>query len=124
MDMVTKCPLCGGEVEITQFHCRSCDSSVSGHFHNCAMGSFDEETLRFVKIFLYAEGSIKQVEKLMNCSYPKVKNLLKKAKASLGVNDDEVAQSEDASEVLDLLNEGKISFEEAMERINQKGGSV
>lgn len=123
MDMVTKCPLCGGEVEITQFHCIECDSSISGHFHNCAMGAFDEETLRFIKIFLYAEGSIKQVEKLMNCSYPKVKNLLKKAKVTLGVSDEDVVQEDDASEVLDLLNDGTITFEEAMERINKKGGA-
>ena len=124
MDMATKCPLCGGEVEITQFHCLQCDSSVSGHFHNCSPAHLDEETLRFIKVFLYAEGSIKQVEKLLNCSYPKVKNLLKKAKVSLGVNDGDTIEIEDANEVLDMLNEGKITFEDAMDRINKKGGSV
>ncbi len=123
MDMISKCPFCGGDVVITRFSCNSCQAEVTGIFNNCSSAGLDEETLQFIRVFLYAEGSIKQVEKLMNCSYPKVKNLLKKAKTSLGVADED-AVSPDADEVLDMLNEGKITFEEAMERINKKGGSL
>ena len=65
----------------------------------------------FIKVFIYAEGSIKQSEKLLNCSYPKVKNLLKKAKTALGVKDE---FADDHTSVIERLNKGEITVDDAL----------
>ncbi|MBN1151318.1 DUF2089 family protein, partial [candidate division WOR-3 bacterium] len=82
--------------------------------------SLPDDVFNFIKIFLYSEGNIKKVEKILNCSYPKVKNLLREAKTALGVSQDEQDdESTDISGVLDLLKEGKITYEQAMEEIKK-----
>jgi len=56
----------------------------------------------------------------MNCSYPKVKNLLKRAKEELhlGQGGDRLSQDE-KTEVLELLDKGEITFEEAMKKLEE-----
>lgn len=75
----------------------------------------------FIKVFIFTEGNIKKVEKIMNCSYPKVKNYLKKAKEYLGVDyPEEVDQdSQESSEILDQLSKGEIDLEEAIKLLNK-----
>ena len=76
----------------------------------------EKEITDFIKVFIFAEGNIKQVEKLMNCSYPKVKNLLKKAKAALNIEEEEEDISAD---VIELLSKGEISADEALNKLSK-----
>jgi hypothetical protein len=114
---LTDCPVCNSNLKVSEYTCGTCGTKIKGDFVcESAMGSFDKEILEFIKVFIYAEGSIKQVEKLMNCSYPKVKNLLKKAKSALNIED----EAEDGSQaVLDMLAKGEITTEEALEKLNR-----
>jgi len=75
----------------------------------------DVELFDFIKVFIFAEGSIKQSEKILNCSYPKVKNLLKKAKAALGYTEDRTSAT---GFVIDQLDQGKIDVETALKKLN------
>ena len=74
----------------------------------------DEELFDFIKVFVFAEGSIKQSEKILNCSYPKVKNLLKKAKKALGFVED---KTDSTGSIIDQLDQGKIDVEAALEKL-------
>lgn len=115
---LTDCPVCGSGLKVSEYTCSNCKTSIKGDFIcGSSVTGMDKEIEDFIKIFIYAEGSIRQVEKMMNCSYPKVKNLLKKAKAALGLEDKEEAGSD---EVLDLLAKGEISTEEALEKLNKR----
>jgi hypothetical protein len=67
-----------------------------------------------------AEGNIKQVEKLMNCSYPKVKNLLRKAKSALNIEEEE---EDNSADVIELLAKGEISAEDALNKLTKGGRS-
>jgi hypothetical protein len=114
---LSECPVCSSLLKVSEYTCSSCKTRVKGDFEcDGNFAGFDKEILEFIKVFVYAEGSIKQVEKLMNCSYPKVKNLLKKAKAALNIEEEE---SDISAEVLEKLSKGEISTEEALNKLSK-----
>lgn len=116
--MDNKCPYCGEEMLIKEVECPKCKIRIKGDLN--LTHSLPEDVFNFIKIFLYSEGNIKKVEKILNCSYPKVKNILREAKTALGVAEEEQdEEGSDVSEVLDLLKEEKITYEEAMEKIKK-----
>lgn len=118
--MNKKCPYCNGDMTIKELECPKCQIKIHGNIKEGSMPSVPEEILNFIKVFIYTEGNIKKVEKILNCSYPKVKNLLKEAKIALGVDEESrEGDKPDVSAVLDLLKEGKITYEQAMEIIEK-----
>lgn len=112
-----ECPVCNSQLRVSEYSCDSCKTRIKGSFEcDGEFSGFEKEILDFIKVFIYAEGSIKQVEKLMNCSYPKVKNLLKKAKAALDIEDEE---NDVSAEVIEKLSKGEISTEEALNKLSK-----
>ncbi len=115
---IKECPVCSGQLSIKGFACSSCGTEVSGKFHYPTSSlDLEEELVDFIKVFIYAEGSIKQSEKILNCSYPKIKNLLKKTKAALGLPTE---KEHAADEVIDKLDKGEIDVEEALAMLKNK----
>ncbi len=114
---LTDCPVCGSGLKVTEYTCGSCSTKIRGDFVcDGGMGEMEKEITDFIKVFIFAEGNIKQVEKLMNCSYPKVKNLLKKAKTVLNIEEEEEDISAD---VIELLSKGEISADEALNKLSK-----
>ena len=115
------CYFCGGEVRVSAVKCKDCGTEISGDFSeiNSEKGILidDEEILNFIKIFIFAEGNIKQAEKILNCSYPKIKNYLKKAKKALNIDDNIVMET--SEEILEKLEKGIITAEEATEKLSK-----
>jgi hypothetical protein len=74
----------------------------------------------FVGEFVRSHGSIKQMEKAFGVSYPTIKNRLNRIAAQLQLVQIEVEPTSDSSgEVLDLLDRGEITAEEAAERLRR-----
>ena len=118
------CHFCGGKVKVSAVKCEDCGIEISGDFSEIELGNValtdNKEILEFIKIFILAEGNIKQTEKILNCSYPKIKNYLKKAKKALNLED--YIRSETSEEVLDELEKGSITAEKAAERLSKIKG--
>jgi len=118
--MINKCPICADKLIVTALHCESCGTSLTGRFEPDTGCAVSREIMDFIKIFIYAEGNIKQVERLMNCSYPKVKNLLKRAKEELNIGKgDDRLSPEEKTRILEQLDKGEITFEEAMKKLEE-----
>lgn len=74
----------------------------------------------FVGEFVRSHGSIKQMEKAFGVSYPTIKNRLNRIAAQLQLVQVEVEPAaEPRDEVLDLLERGEITAEEAAERLRR-----
>jgi hypothetical protein len=74
----------------------------------------------FVGEFVRSHGSIKQMEKSFGVSYPTIKNRLNRIAAQLQlVQIDTEPVGDPADEVLDLLEAGEITAEEAAERLRR-----
>jgi hypothetical protein len=78
----SKCPICGGEVVITELHCQVCDSTIQGRFVHGAFERLSPEQLSFVETFVRCEGKINRMEDEIGLSYPTIRNRLHESSAS------------------------------------------
>lgn len=114
---LTNCPVCEGELNVVKYQCEKCKTEISGKFEKNEMcHGLSDEIFDFIKVFISAEGSIKQAEKILNCSYPKIKNLLKKTKTALNLEKEEEV---DTGDIIDMISKGKFSVEEAMKKLKK-----
>jgi len=68
-----QCPVCNSTLEIKEYHCPKCDTTIRGNFEVGDLASLSAAQQEFVKIFICNQGNIKEVEKALGISYPTVK---------------------------------------------------
>lgn len=115
--IIEKCPVCSNQdLFVEKIRCSKCGTGVEGEFlfQDALPDGLDKELFHFLKVFIFAEGSIKQTERLLNCSYPKVKNYLKKLKVALNLDVEEDEYSLSYEDVLLKVESGEMTVEEAM----------
>jgi hypothetical protein len=94
--------------------------SVQGDFELPPLASLRYEDQVFVGEFVRCHGSIKHMEKAFGVSYPTIKNRLNRIADELRLVHVEVeTAAEPSAEVLDLLDRGEITPEEAAERLRR-----
>ena len=112
-----KCPVCNTDLVIREFHCPDCDIVIRGKFNQSELASLSLSQQEFVKVFLLSQGNIKEVEKRLGISYPTVKNRLSEVINMLGGSS---RTDQDLLGLLDQIEEGNISVEEAINKIKKK----
>lgn len=119
----TKCPLCGGEVTVTRIYCRECDTTIEGRFGGGPFSQLKPDQLAFVETFVRCEGRINRMEDELGLSYPTIRNRLHEVIRALGYEPggDEVQEvmEEKRQRVLDDLDKGLISAEDAMKLLQE-----
>jgi hypothetical protein len=121
-EIIGSCPVCNKEMEVTHLHCHNCGTSIEGQFDICRFCRLTTEETQFLETFIKCKGNIKEVEKELDISYPTVKRKLNQAINSLGYNLDstkEDKRGEKRKEVLNKLERGEISSEEAVELLSE-----
>jgi len=119
-----KCPICGQDTQVTTIYCNDCGTKIEGHFSLCRFCRLTEEQKQFIETFVMYRGNIKEVEKRLGISYPTVRNRLEDAANALSLDqyggfvEDEM--SERRTEILDQLDNGAISVEDALNMLNNK----
>ena len=114
-EVLGKCPVCGSETEITKIGCEECGTTIEGHFHLCKFCKLSSEQKLFIDVFIKCRGNIKEVEKELGVSYPTVKNKLEDVAGALGYKSEpDPAPANMRKEVLDKLNNGEITVEDAI----------
>ena len=81
---LNKCPVCGEELIVVRYHCKSCNTSIEGSFENNALHGLTDEQIEFIKTFIHCEGKIKRMEDELHLSYPTIRNLLQDVKRAMG----------------------------------------
>ncbi len=94
--------------------------AIEGHFELPPLARLTAEDQVFVAVFVKSHGSIKQMEKHFGVSYPTIKNRLNRIGGLLDFVD--VKTVSDRSGVLDRLDRGEISVDEAIDSL-KKGES-
>ncbi|HNZ08944.1 MAG TPA: DUF2089 domain-containing protein [Bacillota bacterium] len=122
-EAIGKCPICGGQLEITRLSCTSCNTNIEGHFTVCKFCQLPPELKVFAEVFIKNRGNIKDVEKELGISYPAVRSRLDQTIVALGYSVDQEPSSGKAAdaakkkEVLESLRRGEISAEEAIKKL-------
>jgi hypothetical protein len=128
MDMQTipnKCPICGGEIIVTRLHCQVCDSTIEGRFTFGVFENLTPEQLSFVETFIRCEGKINRMEDEIGLSYPTIRNRLHEIIRALGYEpggEEAIGISDEIRrKILDDLEQGRITYEEAMQMLEREG---
>lgn len=117
-----ECPICGGPLMVTKLTCNACDTTIEGRFNLGAFSQLNADQLSFVELFIKNEGKITHMEKDLELSYPTIRNRLHEIIRAMGYvplkEDIQPISDEERRKILEDLNEGRITSEEAMELLN------
>lgn len=119
-----RCPSCTEHMSITELTCQHCQTRVQGVFDAPGVHRLNADQIQFVEVFVRCRGNIKEVEKDLKISYPTVRSRLDQVIQGMGydvTNRSEESTEGNAVEVLNALDTGELTFEEAMERLREDG---
>ena len=111
LDLPSGCPLCGENIEVTQFRCIGCGSEINGIFTSKGMSMLPGEYQKFIVVFLRHRGNIKAVEKELGISYPTINKMLDSINNILGSATKEIPLTR--KEILDSIEKGEMSVKDA-----------
>ena len=129
--MLENCPLCNGNLRVSQVYCEVYGATVSGqlglpvsHFQ-----SLSEEQIYFVLTFLRCEGKFNRMEDELSLSYPTLKNRLAEILSLLDLDSEKAddikgLSKADRISILEKLDQGEISSEEAKKILSRNGFST
>jgi len=109
----------GRPVTIERVRIEGEDIAVEGSFELPPLARLRAEDQVFIAVFVKSHGSIKQMEKQFGISYPTVKSRLNRIGEQLDFVDVETT-TEERSDVLDRLERGEISVEEAIQSLGRE----
>jgi len=70
------CPSCRSQLKVKSLMCENCQTEVSGLYDLPALARLSPDDQQFVLQFVKSSGSLKNMAKYLNLSYPTVRNLL------------------------------------------------
>jgi hypothetical protein len=145
IDANVRCPSCNGQLLPRVLVCDSCGLKVEGDFVMNEFGALTPDELHFLRVFIYCEGRIRDMEAALGVSYPTVKGHLASIKEKLNLarlrpagpapaapaaplppempsppRDAGRTVGMSAEEILDGLEEGRISYKDAVRMIRGK----
>lgn len=107
----------GAAVGIERVRIKSNGIAIEGDFELPPLAQLTLEDQIFVTAFMRCQGSIKDMEKLFGISYPTVKSRLGKISEKLEFV--EINPPASSNEVLNQLEKGEISVEDAIKKIRR-----
>ncbi|WP_067843103.1 DUF2089 domain-containing protein [Amphibacillus sediminis] len=119
--VITACPVCGEGLNVTKLTCGHCHTTIENTFEFPKLLSLKKEQLQFIETFILCRGSIKEVEKALNISYPTVRNKLEEIISKLGDPYQAKQSKEDEKkDIIDRLSSGELSAEETIKLLKKK----
>ena len=93
---------------------------MAGHFEDLT-----PEQLSFIETFVRCEGKITRVEEELGLSYPTIRNRLHEVIRALGYDPsgeepDASMSDEERRKILERLERGEISYQDAMQTLQEK----
>jgi hypothetical protein len=121
--MPRACPVCGDALAVVRLECGTCGTAVVGRFGASRFARLTPDQTTFLEAFLRSRGNIRRVERELGISYPTVRSRLSALLAALGLaaepDEEEEGLQRRRREILDRLEAGKVSPEEATRLLRQ-----
>lgn len=76
MKLPSQCPSCQTQLKVKSLKCENCDTEVNGLYDLPVLARLSSEDQEFILKFMKNSGSLKDMAKDLNLSYPSVRNLL------------------------------------------------
>jgi hypothetical protein len=118
LPMPTHCPVTHHPLEVTRLHCPESGVTIEGQFVPNEFALLPQEHLEFLRVFVKVRGNLKEMERILGVSYPTVRLRFENMLKTLGYDFEPVETSrEGRGEILELLEKGEISVDEATKRL-------
>jgi hypothetical protein len=75
-NLPVKCPSCQDYLKVKRLSCQTCGTEVEGQFDMPVLQKLSKSDQDFILQFVLASGSLKEMAKWMERSYPLVRNRL------------------------------------------------
>jgi len=111
LTMITR----GAPLSVERIRLKDTGIAVEGDFELPPLARLTMEDQVFVTAFVRCHGSIKEMEQLFGISYPTVKNRLNRIAGQLEFV--EINPPPSRSEILEMLDSGEVTVEEALKRM-------
>ncbi|MDR1171887.1 MAG: DUF2089 domain-containing protein [Bacteroidales bacterium] len=70
------CPSCQSQLKVKSLKCENCQTEVAGLYDLPLLARLSLDDQQFILQFVKCSGSLKDMAKYLNLSYPTVRNLL------------------------------------------------
>jgi hypothetical protein len=70
------CPSCGDNLIVKSLQCMHCKTQVNGLYNFPVLSTLSVSDQQFILEFVKKSGSLKEMSKTLNLSYPTVRNML------------------------------------------------
>ncbi|HOK23041.1 MAG TPA: DUF2089 domain-containing protein [Candidatus Hydrothermia bacterium] len=111
----TRCPACGSKLRIKALECTSCKTRVEGNFDIQPLCDLDDEDMEMLFLFLKTRGNLSEVSKRLGVSYPTARLRFEEFLKKVGI--EPTFSQDELMGILDLLEKGEITADEAEKRI-------
>ncbi len=116
--LITKCPSCSEtKVRVTRIDCTECGTKFEGDFKIPELLQLAEDDLQFIQTFVKCSGSLKEMSKIFDVSYPTMRNRLNAIIEQLESLSHNTLSKRD--EIISALEKGEITAKEAAERLSK-----
>jgi len=117
-----KCPVCGQkDMYISKLQCRVCGTTIENQFEFSKFLRLSEDQIEFVEAFLKNRGNFKEMERELGLSYPTLRSRLENILEVLGLKQEKENESSSALVVLEMLENGEITADEAIKILKEEG---
>ena len=117
--LVSRCPSCDLDLNVTQLSCSGCGTNLDGTFEIPALLRLPSEDLAFVTAFVRSSGSLKAMAARDGTSYPTVRNRLDEIIAKIDHLEKHVQQRR--HDILDALENGRLTATAAEKELRKVG---
>jgi hypothetical protein len=107
---------------ITEMACTKCKTSIKGAFELNELAALSQDELAFLKVFIAARGSIKEVEKCLGISYPTVRARLDALIKAMGLSAPAENSGQRKAEIIGRLERGEIDAQAALKLLKELEG--
>jgi hypothetical protein len=122
LTLQTPCPCCQKAMTPSTLACTACQVKVEGPIATNEFASLPEEELHLLRVFVWAEGRVKDMEGPLGLSYPTIRSRLAGLKEKLRMDAPKAAptKKDQVGDALDALEAGEIDFEQTLELLKKR----
>jgi hypothetical protein len=106
--------VCDTRLLLTRLSCDACGTELSGSFEPCEFCALSADDRELLKVFLSSRGNLKEVQAHLGVSYPTARARFDDL---LGRLEMKPATPDPAVDVLDALQRGDLTIDEAESRL-------
>lgn len=115
-----RCPYCFGEMVVERLRCSHCHVAVEGSFESSPLTLLQPDQQALVVDYLKLDGSLKDLAAAKGVSYPTIRSRMDKVIEALNAAIDRGRSEQRSQNVLEALEKGEISADEAERLLKKK----